>query len=73
VSVRLLATKRDGTQVLVELEPPFELSASATDDKFKMFYFHDANGTDHYFNKDDGTYDGWGKAMCENGETNLHR
>jgi hypothetical protein len=69
MSIRLLATKRSGEQVLVELEPPFELSASALDDKFQMFYFHDANGTDHYFNKSDGTYDGWGRAMCDDAKT----
>jgi hypothetical protein len=65
MSIKLLAIRKNGEQVLVEIEPPFELSASALDPKFSMFYFHDANGTDHYFNKDDGTYDGWGKAMCD--------
>ena len=69
MSVKLLATKRDGTQALVELEPPIEISAYASDDKFTLYYIHDGSGTDHYFNKDDGTYDGWGRAMCDEERT----
>lgn len=66
--IRILATKKTGEQVLLEIELPVVVSASASDDKFEMFYLHDANGTDHYFNKDDGTYDGWGKAICDGGQ-----
>ena len=63
-AIKILATRRGGEQCLVEVELPFTVSQSATDDKFQMYYLRDANGTDHYFNKDDGTYDGWGAGMC---------
>jgi len=62
--IKILATMRDGEQWLLEIALPFTVSDSASDNKFGMFHLHDANGTDHYFNKDDGTYDGWGKAVC---------
>lgn len=66
--MKLLVTRRDGHTETLELKTPLEVHFNPDDIAFKMYYMRDANGTDHYFNKNDGTYDGWGRGVSCNEE-----
>jgi hypothetical protein len=61
--MKLLATRRDGSTQVLDLQLPIK-SADGT----HMWRIIDAHGTDYFFNVDDGTYDGWGRAVSSNAE-----
>jgi len=65
-TMKILVTRRDGSQTTIQLLESVVVR-ECEGEQFTMAHFNSGDGFDHYFNKDDGTYDGWG-AGCTSGE-----
>jgi len=68
--MNLLVTRRDGSTELLDIKLPvtFDSPEQINNPVLTMWQMHDAQGTDYFFNKSDGTYDGWGRGVCCNEE-----
>ena len=53
--MKLKLQRRDGQHETISIVGPVEVHHGE-----KMDHLHSADGMDHYFWSDDGTYDGWG-------------
>ena len=65
--MKLLVTRRDGSAQELDIKLPISFT-EVDNDQCTMWQMHDAAGTDYFFNKSDGTYDGWGRAVMSNEE-----
>ena len=64
--MKLLATRRNGETELLDITMPVTFTGHHK--QSGMWQMHDAQGTDYFFNIEDGTYDGWGRAVMANEE-----
>jgi hypothetical protein len=65
--MRLMVIRRDGSTEILDLALPIAFSCPDIDG-LKQWSMHDGTGTDYFFNRDDGTYDGWGRAVSSQAE-----
>ena len=52
----------DGKIETITVVPPATILVGTS-----LWHIASADGTDHYFNQDTGTYDGWGRAVNAEG------
>ena len=60
--MKILVTRRDGSQKVIELLNPVTIHSCENED-VTMEHLHNGDGFDHYFYKSDGKYDGSGAAV----------
>lgn len=56
--MRLKVVHRDGRIETLTIVPPVYFEAGET-----LWFLRGGDGTEHWFQVDDGTYDGWGRAV----------
>ena len=59
---------RDGTIETLNIVEPLKLREGKT-----MWRLVCADGAEHFFNMDDGTYDGWGRCVADKTEAEVGR
>ena len=59
--MKIRVVHRKGQQEILTIVGPVQVVETNREDG--MSHLHSADGTDFFFNDDDGTYDGWGRSV----------